>query len=59
MKGDLDEPKYLAGIHLFKVNKENWRSLFKINKKCSGIFLVNFDYIAHLFLVFLLLTLNS
>ena len=27
--------------------------------RCSGVFIVNFEHISHLFLVFLLLTLNK
>ena len=35
--------------------------MFKVNNKdtsCSGIFIINFEHISHLVLVFLLLTLN-
>ena len=58
---------YPANIYLFKVKIET------IEKKCeicsklklkaqewrrSGVFIVNFEYISHFFLVFLLMTLN-
>ena len=41
--------------------------MFKVNNKiserrqrrCSGVFILNFEHISHLFLVFLLLTLNE
>ena len=35
---------------MFKVNNKAWRR--------SGVFIVNFEHISHLVLVFLLLTLN-
>ena len=43
---------FLAGIYLLKVNKRNTRT------RCSGIFVVNFEHISHLVLVFLLLPLS-
>ena len=43
-----------ACICLLKVNNRNTRR----NWCCSGIFIVNFDHISHLVLLFLLLTLN-
>ena len=33
--------------------------LFKVNNRDSGVFIVKFDHISHLFLVFLLLTLSN
>ena len=59
----------LAGIYLFKVNKRNTRTKCDICLKLtiktperrwrrSGIFIVNFEHISHLVLVFLLLNLN-
>ena len=39
-----------AGIYLLKVNNRNTRR--------SGIFVVNFEHISHIVLVFQLLTLN-
>ena len=35
-------------------------NMFKVNNKdtCSGVFIINFEYVSHLVLVFLLLTLN-
>ena len=33
-------------------------TIAKLMMPCSGIFIVNFEYISHLVLVFLLLTLN-
>ena len=59
-----------AGIYLLKVNNRNTRNRFDICLKLpikiperrhwphSGIFIINFQQISHLFLVFLLLTLN-
>ena len=59
-----------AGIYLFKVNNRNTRTRREICSKltiktpeqchwlCSGVFIVNFEHISHLVLVFLLLTLN-
>ena len=61
---------YLAGIYLLKVNNKNTRTRCE---KCSnltmktpelrqwhrpGVFIVNFEQISHLVLVFLLLTLK-
>ena len=59
-----------AGIYLLKVNKRNTRTKCEICSKLtiktpeqcqwrrSGVFIVNFEHIAHLALVCLLLTLN-
>ena len=59
-----------VGIYLLKVNNRNTRTRFEICSKLtiktperrhqhrSGIFIVNFERISHLVLVFLLLTLN-
>ena len=62
-----------AGIYLLKVNKRNTRirceicskltiKTIKIPERCqwrrSGIFIINFEHISHVVLVFLLLTLN-
>ena len=59
-----------AGIYLLKVNNRNFRTRCKICSKLtiktperrqwrrSGVFVVNFEHIPHLALVFLLLTLN-
>ena len=60
---------YPAGIHLLKVNNRNARTRCEICSKLtirtperyhcrSGVFIVNFEQISHLVLVFLLLTLN-
>ena len=61
---------YPAGIYLLKVNNRNTRTRFeKCSKltiktpqrrqwRCSGVFIVNFQHILHLVLVFLWLTLN-
>ena len=55
---------------MLKVNNGNTRKRYKICSKlaintperrqgfCSGVFIVNFEHISHLFLVFLFLTLN-
>ena len=59
-----------AGIYLLKVDKRNSRTRCEICLKLtiktperrqwprSGVFIVNFEYISHLVLLFLLLTLN-
>ena len=59
-----------AGIYLLKVNNRNTRTKCEVCSKLtikiperrrlgrSGIFIVNFEHISHLVLVFLLLTLN-
>ena len=44
-----------TGNYLFKVNDKNTRTT---PWRRSGIFIVNFEHISHLVLVFLLLTLN-
>ena len=61
---------YPAGIYLLKVNNRNTRTRCVIcskltiktperrHKRRSGVFIVNFEHISHLVLVFLLLTLN-
>ena len=60
-----------AGIYLLKVNNRNIRTRYEICSKLttkiperrrwrrSGIFIVNFEHISHLVLVFLLLILNT
>ena len=62
--------KYPAGIYLFKVNNRNTRTRCGMCSKLtiktserrhwrrSGVFIVNFEHISHLVLVFLLLILN-
>ena len=55
-----------AGNYMFKVNNRNTRARCKICLKLKiktperryGVFIVNFEYISHLVLVFLLLTLS-
>ena len=59
-----------AGNYMFKVNNRNTRTRCEICSKLtiktperrqwrrSGVFIVNFEHISHLVLVFLLLTLN-
>ena len=58
---------YPAGIHLLKVNNRNTRTSCEICSKLTietterrhwRVFFVNFEYISHVFLVFLLLTLS-
>ena len=44
-------------IYLLKVNNRNTRSRSEIWRR-SGVFIVNFEHISHLDLVFLLLNLN-
>ena len=65
------EPYIPAGIYLLKVNNRNTRTRCEICSKLtintperrhcrrSGVFIVNFEHISHLVLVFLLLTLNK
>ena len=62
--------KYPAGNHIFKVNHRNTRARCEICSKLtiktperhhwrrSGVFIVNFEHISHLVLVFLLLILS-
>ena len=51
-----------AGIYLLKVNNRNTRTrceiCSKLTIKTPGVFIVNFEHISHLVLVFLLLTLS-
>ena len=59
-----------AGIHLLKVKNRNKRKMCEILSKLtmktteqrhwrhSGVFIVDFEHISHLVLVFVLLTLN-
>ena len=66
-----DQAASPVNIYLFKVNNRNTRKRCKICSKltintperrhwhCSDIFIVNFEHISHLFLVFLMLTLNK
>ena len=66
-----EQQKNQANINLFKVNNWSTRKRCKIYSKLtiktperrhwrrSGVLVVNFKYISHLFLVFLLLTLNK
>ena len=61
---------YTAGIYMFKVNNRNTRKRCEICSKLtiktpyrrqwrrSAIFIVNFEHISHLALVYLLLILN-
>ena len=57
--------KYPAKIYLFKVNNRNTRKKSEICSKLTiktserRVFIVNFEHISYLFLVFLLLTLNK
>ena len=70
----LEQSEYPAGNFMFKVNKRNTRTRCEIFSKLtmkttefrhwrhqrrSGVFIVNFEHISHLVLVFLLLTLSS
>ena len=56
-----------VGIYMFKGNNRNTRTRCKICSKLtsggyrwhrSGVFIVNFEHISHIVLVFLLLTLS-
>ena len=58
---------YPVGIYMFKVNNRNTRTRCEISSKLtiktpewrrSGVFIIDFEYILHLVLMFLLLTLN-
>ena len=67
---NLSSEYYPAGKYMFKFNTSNVRTRCEICSKLtiqtserrqwrrSGVFIVNFEYISHLFLVFLLLTLS-
>ena len=46
----------LAGNYMFKVKNRNTRTMCEMRR--SGVFIVNFEHISQLFLVFLLLTLS-
>ena len=46
-----------ANVYLFKVNNRNSRK--KCQWRCSGVFIINFEHIWHLSVVFLLLNLNE
>ena len=58
--------QYPVGIYLLKINNRNTSArceicsklTIKIPGRRSGIFIVKFEHISHLVLVFLLLTLN-
>ena len=62
---------YPAGSYMFKVSNRNTRAKCEICSKltiktperhhwcCSGVFIVNFEHISHLVLMFLLLTLSK
>ena len=62
---------FTAGNYLLKVNNRNTRTRSEICSKLtlktpeqshwhhSGVFIIHFDHISHLVLVFLLLTLNG
>ena len=54
--------KLPAGNYMFKVNNRNTITTCEICSKLiikiSGIFIVNFEHVSHLVLVFLLLTLR-
>ena len=62
---------YPANIHVFKINNRNTRKRCEIcselavktperrNWRCSAVFIVNFEYISLLLLVFLLRTFNK
>ena len=66
-----DAKSYPASMYLFKVNNRNTRKMCEICAKLtmktperlqncrSGVFIVNFEHISHLFLLFLFLTLNK
>ena len=61
LKPECSDP---VGIYLLKVNKRSSRTRYEICSKLTiktpdtGVFIVNFEHISDLVLVFLLLTLN-
>ena len=69
-QGVQPRPPPPAGTYLFKVYDRNTRAKFEICPKltiktsegcqwrCSSVFIVNFEHISHLVLMFLLLTLS-
>ena len=70
MSEDVRKWRFWAGIYLLKVNNRNTRTRWEICSELaiktsqrrhwcrSGVFIVNFEHISRIFLVFLLLTLN-
>ena len=46
-------------FYIYKIAKEQKFSFRDFSPCLSGVFIVNFEHISHLFLVFQLLTLNS
>ena len=67
-KSKLNINAYQANIYLFKVSNRSTRKRCEIfsnltiktpERRRSVVFIVNFENISHLFLVFLLLTLNK
>ena len=64
----VNEGTYPTGIYLLKVNNKSTKTRCEICSKLtiktperrrrSGVFIVNFEHISHLVLVFLFLTLN-
>ena len=50
---------WLSNKYVLKVNNRNTRKRCKRNWQRFGVFIVNFEHIFYLFLVFLLLTLNK
>ena len=66
-KNLLRKQGYPANIYLFNIYKRNTKKMCEIGstltiktpeRRHSGVFIVNFEPISHLFLVFLLITLN-
>ena len=67
---DFPSVDYPVGNYMFKGNNRNTRATCEICSKltiktperrywhCSGVFIVNFEHISHLVLVFILSTLN-
>ena len=49
---------YPVRNYMFKVNNRNTRTKCEICSEVTVVFIVNFEHISHLVLVFLLLTLN-
>ena len=59
---EVSKTKYFPYNYMFKVNNRNTRArcetCSKLTMALSGIFIVTFEHISHIVLVFLLLTLS-
>ena len=69
--GNMEAAKRLDGTYLYKFNNENTRTICEIyskltiktaeqrHRRCSGFFVVNFEQVSHIVLVFTILSLNK